>query len=77
MSAPFEPGERALLVDDRGRRYLIRLQSAGTFHFHGGSVPHSLLLGEAEGVVVRSTSGVPLTCFRPTMSDFILKMPTC
>src|SRR5207244_3624105 len=24
---------------------------------------------------VRSTSGVPLACFRPTMSDFILKMP--
>jgi tRNA (adenine57-N1/adenine58-N1)-methyltransferase catalytic subunit len=75
VSAPFEPGERALLVDDRGRRYLIRLQTGGTFHFHGGMVPHELVLGSDEGMVVRSTSGISLTCFRPTMSDFILKMP--
>src|SRR5689334_13382443 len=75
MSAPFEPGERALLIDERGRRYLIRLQSGGTFHFHGGSVPHALVIGSDEGVVVRSTSAAALTCFRPTMSDFILKMP--
>jgi tRNA (adenine57-N1/adenine58-N1)-methyltransferase len=75
VSAPFEPGERALLVDERGRRYLIRLQAGGTFHFHGGSVPHALILGSEEGVVVRSTSAASLVCFRPTMADFILKMP--
>ncbi len=75
MSAPFEAGERGLLVDDRGRRFLIKLQPGSTFHFHGGSVPHELILGSEEGVTVHSTTGVRLTCFRPTMSDFILKMP--
>jgi tRNA (adenine57-N1/adenine58-N1)-methyltransferase len=75
MSAPFEPGDRALLLDDRGRRYLIRLQPGSTFHFHGGMVPHDRILGADEGVTVRSTGGIPLACFRPTMADFILKMP--
>ena len=75
MSAPFEPGERALLLDDRGRRYLIRLQPGSTFHFHGGMVPHDLILREEEGVTARSTGGIPLVAFRPTMADFILKMP--
>jgi tRNA (adenine57-N1/adenine58-N1)-methyltransferase len=38
-------------------------------------VPHDLILGSDEGVVVRSTGGIPLVCFRPTMADYILKMP--
>jgi tRNA (adenine57-N1/adenine58-N1)-methyltransferase len=75
VSAPFEAGERALLVDERGRRYLIKLHPGSTFHFHGGAVPHELILGSEEGVAVHSTTGVRLICFRPTMSDFILKMP--
>ena len=52
MDAPFEPGERALLLDARGRRYLVRLQAGGTFHFHGGAVRHDDVLGEQEGAIV-------------------------
>ena len=75
MSAPFEAGERALLVDDRGRRFLVRLQAGAVFHFHGGAVPHDLVVGSEEGVAVHSTNGVRLICYRPTMADYILKMP--
>jgi tRNA (adenine57-N1/adenine58-N1)-methyltransferase len=38
-------------------------------------VPHHLILGSQEGVTVRSTTGVGLVCFRPTLADFVLKMP--
>jgi tRNA (adenine57-N1/adenine58-N1)-methyltransferase len=75
MSAPFQPGERALLIDPKGRRFLVRLQVGGTFHFHGGVVPHDLILGSDEGTVVHSTTGSSLTCLRPTLADFVLKMP--
>jgi tRNA (adenine57-N1/adenine58-N1)-methyltransferase catalytic subunit len=75
LSGPFEEGDRALLIDARGRRYLIRLQAGGQFHFHGGVVPHDLVIGTDEGTVVHSTLGGPLTCFRPRLSDFVLKMP--
>jgi tRNA (adenine57-N1/adenine58-N1)-methyltransferase len=75
MSGPFEPGERVLFVDDRGRRFMVRLQAGASFHFHGGLVPHDLVLGSEEGTEVHSTMGVRLVCWRPTMSDFVLKMP--
>ena len=75
MSAPFEAGERVLLIDQRGRRFLVRLQAGGAFHFHGGVVPHDLVLGSEEGTVVHSTTGVPLWCVRPRLADFVLKMP--
>lgn len=75
MEAPFEPGERVLLLDARGRRYLVRLQEGGTFHFHGGAVRHEDLLGKQEGVVVSSGSGASLSAYRPRLADFILKMP--
>ncbi|HYV02077.1 MAG TPA: tRNA (adenine-N1)-methyltransferase [Actinomycetota bacterium] len=75
MSRPFEAGERVLLVDGRGRRFLVKLQPGGTFHYHGGAVPHDLILGSDEGTEVHSTTGAPLTCLRPTFADFVLKMP--
>jgi tRNA (adenine57-N1/adenine58-N1)-methyltransferase len=75
VSAPFEPDERALLVDSRGRRFLVRLQPGATFHFHGGAVPHDLILGSGEGTIVHSATGADLVCLRPTLADFILKMP--
>jgi tRNA (adenine57-N1/adenine58-N1)-methyltransferase len=75
LSAPFEAGERVLLIDPKGRRFLTRLQLGGTFHYHGGAVPHDLILGSEEGTVVHSTTGAALTCLRPTLADFILKMP--
>jgi tRNA (adenine57-N1/adenine58-N1)-methyltransferase len=75
VSAPFEPGERILLVDARGRRYLVRLRVGGAFHTHGGAIAHDLLLGREEGTEVRSTGGMALRAFRPRMADYILKMP--
>ena len=75
MSGPFEPGERVLLIDQRDRRFLLRLQAGASFHFHGGVVPHDLILGSDEGTVVHSQTGASLLCVRPTLADFILKMP--
>jgi tRNA (adenine57-N1/adenine58-N1)-methyltransferase len=75
FSGPFEEGDRALLIDSRGRRYLVRLQTGGEFHYHAGVVPHHLVIGSDEGTVVHSTLGGALTCFRPRLSDFVLKMP--
>jgi tRNA (adenine57-N1/adenine58-N1)-methyltransferase catalytic subunit len=75
MEAPFESRERVLLLDAKGRRYLVRLQEGGTFHFHGGAVRHDDLIGEQEGVVVSSGTGASLAAYRPRLADFILKMP--
>jgi tRNA (adenine57-N1/adenine58-N1)-methyltransferase catalytic subunit len=71
---PLAAGERVLLLDSRGRRYLVRLEPGGTFHFHGGALPHDLVIGSEEGTTVHTTTGGSLICFRPRLADFILKM---
>ena len=75
MTRPFAAGERALLVDRKGRRYLVTLTPGAQFHTHAGFVPHEQVLGRDEGVVLRSTTGSWYQAVRPTLADFILKMP--
>lgn len=75
MSGPFESGERILLVDKRGRRYLLRLKAGETWHSHGGGLPHDLVIGSPEGTEVHSASGMGFRAFRPRMADFVFKMP--
>ena len=75
MSAPFEPGERAILVDRRGRRYMIMLRAGERFHFHQGFLDHDAIIGSDEGVRLAASSGAPLIAFRPSLADFVLKMP--
>jgi tRNA (adenine57-N1/adenine58-N1)-methyltransferase catalytic subunit len=71
----FEAGERILFVDARDRTYLVRLQARGTFHTHGGALPHDLVIGQPEGVRVETGGGMVLTAFRPRFADYALKMP--
>ena len=75
MSRSFGVGDRALLFDSKQRRYLVVLADGGEFHTHAGFVRHEQLLGEPEGTVVRSTAGGRYTAVRPTLGDFVLKMP--
>lgn len=75
MSHPFAPGDLALLVDRKSRRYLVTLEPGTEFHTHTGVVAHDELLGAVEGSVVTSTQGARYTAVRPTLADFVLKMP--
>ncbi len=75
MNAPFAAGEKVLLVDSKQRRYLVTLVVGGEFHSHAGVVPHDSIIGAAEGLTARSTRGARFTAFRPTLADFVLKMP--
>ena len=52
MSKPFEAGETVLLLDGKGRRYLVGLEAGGTFHSHAGFVRHEEVLGQPEGVSI-------------------------
>jgi tRNA (adenine57-N1/adenine58-N1)-methyltransferase len=72
---PFEVGEKVLLIDNKARRYLITLTEGGEFHSHTGLVAHSELIGAEEGATFRSSRGSRFVAFRPTLSDFVLKMP--
>ena len=75
MSRVFAAGEKALLLDRKGRRYLVTLEDEGQFHTHAGFVPHAEVIGQAEGVTLTSTGGARYLVVRPTLSEFVLKMP--
>lgn len=75
MRGPLSAGERVLLVDPRGRRYLVTLKVGGEFHSHGGYIPHDEIIGRVEGTTLRATKGLAYTVLRPTLADFVLKMP--
>lgn len=70
----FEPGQIALLIDERGRKYLVNLKVGGEFHFHRGIVAHDEILGGDDGLVTKSTGGEAVAVFRPTYADYALKM---
>ena len=69
------PGETVLLVDRKGRRYLVTLETNGEFHFHGGAIAHDDILGQPEGVRVRSAKGNHVRVYRPTAGDWTVKAP--
>lgn len=75
MTGPFALGDTVLLVDHKRRRYLITLESGGQFHSHAGFLPHEDLVDRPDGSVVKTTQGQEFLAWRPTLSDYILKMP--
>ncbi len=75
MTAKLAEGDKVLLVDSKDRRYLVTLRPGGEFHTHAGWVLHDDLIGADDGATVRSTGGTRYYALRPTLSDFVLKMP--
>lgn len=71
----FKDGDHALVVDRRGRRYLVRLASQGSFHTHLGHFRHESLIGRPEGTWVTTSKDHRLLAVKPTMADFIREMP--
>jgi tRNA (adenine57-N1/adenine58-N1)-methyltransferase len=75
MSRPFAAGDHVLLVDAKRRRYLLTLAAGGEFHTHAGVLPHDEMIGGVEGTTFRSTQGASFLAIRPTLAEFVLKMP--
>ncbi len=75
MTRPLAAGESVLLIDNKGRRYLVKLAEEGQFHYHRGVVEHAALLRAGEGGWVTSSGGGHLLVVRPRLADYVLKMP--
>ncbi|HEV3225671.1 MAG TPA: tRNA (adenine-N1)-methyltransferase [Acidimicrobiales bacterium] len=71
----FAAGDKVLLIDAKDRRYLVTLRDGGEFHSHTGVLAHDELIGAEEGSTYRSSRGSRFLALRPTLADFILKMP--
>lgn len=75
MNHPFAAGDKVLLLDNKQRRYLITLAEAAEFHSHTGFFAHNDVIGQNEGLVIKTTKGSPYTALRPTLEDFVVEMP--
>lgn len=70
----FEAGEPCLLVDRKGRHYLLKLDPGRQFQYHRGVLDHSDIIGREDGTWVEASSGGRLLALRPRLADFILRM---
>jgi len=68
-------GELVMLLDSKQRRYLITLEDGAEFHSHSGFLAHIDIIGAVEGSTLLSTRGASYTVLRPTLGEFVLKMP--
>lgn len=75
MSVTLDEGDLVQFLDSKGRKYLVVLCSGKEFHSHSGFVPHDDIIGLPEGSRVHTGRGGAYTVLRPTLSEFILKMP--
>ena len=73
-SGPLEAGEKVLMIDPKGRKYLCTLRPHDKFSTHLGTIPHSEIIGREEGAVLRSSGGALFVAFRPTFAEYVLKM---
>ena len=72
---PFAVGDQVQLTDPKGRRHTITLVAGAQFHTHRGILEHDELIGEPEGIVVKTTNGTPYLALRPLLTDYVLSMP--
>ncbi len=75
MSGILSEGDLVQFLDSKGRKYQVTLTSGKEFHSHSGFVPHDDVIGLPEGSRVHTGRGQAYTVLRPTLSEFILKMP--
>ena len=71
----FQPGELALLLDRKSRRYMVTLDEGETFHSHLGRLRHDQLIGASVGGWYRTDRGHTLLAVRPTLGDYVRQMP--
>ena len=75
MSRPLTLGEIVLFIDSKDRRKLVTLSEGGEHHTHTGPIPFTDVVGQEEGIHVKTTGGANYMVVRPTLAEFVLKMP--
>jgi tRNA (adenine57-N1/adenine58-N1)-methyltransferase len=68
-------GERIHLVDTKNRHYAVTLKAGDVFQLSGETIPHDALIGKPDGTLVTLSRGRRLLALRPTLSEYVLKMP--
>ena len=71
----FSYGERVQLTDTKGRMYTITLTKGAQWHMHKGWINHDEIVGNSEGSILETNSGLKFQAFKPLLMDYTLSMP--
>ncbi len=69
-----QAGQLVLLLTEKGKRYLLRLQPGTRFHTHLGVIAHDDLIGQPLGTTVFSAKGHPLLLLEPSLPDLMKRI---
>ena len=68
-------GERVHFIDKKGRHYPLNLCRGKVFRFSGEAIAHDDIIGIEDGSIVIFSRGSKFVVVRPTLAEYILKMP--
>ncbi|MEJ7832452.1 MAG: tRNA (adenine-N1)-methyltransferase [Nocardioides sp.] len=72
---PLRVGEWVRLVDSKGRRHNLSLETGKRFFSNRGHLEHDEMIGREEGFTVVSSAGGEYLVFRPLLSEYVVSMP--
>ncbi len=61
------PGEHVVLYDPKGRPYTAHLAQGRVFHAHLGALKHDDIIGQAEGMRIKTHTGHEFLVLRMTL----------
>jgi tRNA (adenine57-N1/adenine58-N1)-methyltransferase len=64
-----------IMIDSKHRLYLVILRPGGKYSYHGGTVNFDDIIGQEEGVMLNSSHSHSLVVFRPSLAQYVVKMP--
>jgi tRNA (adenine57-N1/adenine58-N1)-methyltransferase len=70
-----QDGDRVHLVDAKGRHYALTLKAGDVYQLSGHKIAHDDLINKPDGSIVTLSGGKAMLALRPTLRDYVLKMP--
>ena len=64
-----------MLIDRKGRHYVVTLDPAGALHTHVGVLRHQDIIGQQQGSWLHTTLGQSFLALKPTLAEFVQYMP--
>ncbi|HXC62362.1 MAG TPA: tRNA (adenine-N1)-methyltransferase [Nitrospiria bacterium] len=71
----FQASDVVHLIDRKERTYTFELKEGARFQHSGEFLSHDDLIGQPDGTIVTLTRGTRLLAVRPTLSEYVMKMP--
>ncbi|MFQ5872158.1 MAG: tRNA (adenine-N1)-methyltransferase, partial [Candidatus Geothermarchaeales archaeon] len=73
LKSKVEPGDTLLLIDSKGKKWMVQASLRRTLSTHRGEISLQELIGTPYGASVRTKIGERVWLARPTCEDFIMK----